>query len=182
MRNVLPSPKRNEDGAIKSFVESPDGTSQSQEKRNARLRVENPMQHVQAFLSVHGAGCYAKHLKIIEYVGFDTGKAGFSCCKIIRFNGKRDVLALFQSVVAFFKLIFQHIRVLFADRVKSVVLCRDFDSRLCLFLSCALIDERELHRNGSVKVVEKIAPVFKNGGLIICLCKLIVNIFKDKAF
>ena len=34
MRNVRPSPKRNEDGAIKSFVESPDGTSQSQEKRN----------------------------------------------------------------------------------------------------------------------------------------------------
>ena len=90
--------------------------------------------------------------------------------------------ALFQSVVAFFKLIFQHIRVLPADRVKSVVLRRNFDSRLCLFLSCALIDERELHQNGSVKVVEKIAPVFKNGGLIICLCKLIVNIFKDKAF
>ena len=61
------------------------------------------------------------------------------------------------------KLIFKHIRVLPADRVKSVVLRRNFDSRLCLFLSCALIDERELHRNGSVKVVEKIAPVFKNG-------------------
>ena len=152
------------------------------EAERLALRVENPMQHVQAFLSVHGAGCYAKHLKIIEYVGFDTGKAGFCGCEIVRFNGKGNVLALFQSVVAFFKLIFQHIRVLFADRVKSVVLRRDFDSRLCLFLSCALIDERELHRNGSVKVVEKIAPVFKNGGLIICLCKLIVNIFKDKAF
>ena len=152
------------------------------EAERLALRVENPMQYVQAFLSVHGAGCYAKHLKIIEYVGFDTGKAGFCGRKIVRFNGKGNVLALFQSVVAFFKLIFQHIRVLPADRVKSVVLRRNFDSRLCLFLSCALIDERELHRNGSVKVVEKIAPVFKNGGLIICLCKLIVNIFKDKAF
>ena len=88
------------------------------------LRVENPMQYVQAFLSVHGAGGYAKHLKIVEYVGFDTGKAGFCRRKIIRFNGKRDVLAFSQSVVAFFKLIFQHIRVLPADRVKSVVLRR----------------------------------------------------------
>ena len=152
------------------------------EAERLALRVENPMQYVQAFLSVHGAGCYAKHLKIIEYVGFDTGKTCFCRRKIVRFNGKGNVLAFFQSVVAFFKLVFQHIRVLPADRVKSVVLRRNFDSRLCLFLSCALIDERELHQNGSVKVVEKIAPVFKNGGLIICLCKLIVNIFKDKAF
>ena len=46
------------------------------------------MQYVQAFLSVHGAGGYTKHLKIIEYVGFDTGKAGFCGCEIVRFNGK----------------------------------------------------------------------------------------------
>ena len=45
------------------------------------------MQYVQAFLSVHGAGGYTKHLKIIEYVGFDTGKAGFCRRKIVRFNG-----------------------------------------------------------------------------------------------
>ena len=31
---------------------------------------------------------------------------------------------------------------------------------------------------GSVKVVEEIAPVLKNGGLVVRLCKLIVNIFK----
>ena len=140
------------------------------------------MQHVQAFLSVHGAGGYIKHLKIIEYVGFDTGKAGFCCRKIIRFNGKRNVLALFQSVVAFFKLIFSISAYSLRIELKSVVLRRDFDSRLCLFLSCALIDEKRLHRNGSVKVVEKIAPVFKNGGLIVCLCKLIVNIFKEQGF
>ena len=30
----------------------------------------------------------------------------------------------------------------------------------------------------SVKVVEEVAPVLKNGGLVVCLCKLIVNIFK----
>jgi len=34
MRKYLPSPKRKEDGAIKSFVDSPDGVSQSKEKEN----------------------------------------------------------------------------------------------------------------------------------------------------
>ena len=62
--------------------------------------------------------------------------------------------------------------------IESVLLCRDID-RLFRFAALRpLIDERELHRNGSVKVVEEVAPVLKNGGLVVCLCKLIVNIFK----
>ena len=76
------------------------------------------------------------------------------------------------------KLVFQHIPVFCADRIESVLLCRDID-RLFRFAALRpLIDERELHRNGSVKVVEEVAPVLKNGGLVVCLCKLIVNIFK----
>ena len=42
-------------------------------------------------------------------------------------------------------------------------------------------DERKLHAHARVKVVEEIAPVFKNGGLIVCLCKLIVNVLKSNA-
>ena len=38
-----------------------------------------------------------------------------------------------------------------------------------------------LHIHACVKVVEEIAPVFKNGGLIVCLCKLIVNVLKSNA-
>ncbi len=44
-----------------------------------------------------------------------------------------------------------------------------------------MIDERELHRYGSVKVVEEVTPVFKNGGLVVCLCKLVVYILVDNA-
>ena len=109
-------------------------------------------------------------------------RRAFAAARLSASMEKVMYLHFSSPLLPFFKLIFKHIRVLPADRVKSVVLRRNFDSRLCLFLSCTLIDERELHRNGSVKVVEKIAPVFKNGCLIVCLCKLIVNIFKDKAF
>ena len=97
------------------------------------------------------------------------------------FNGKGNVFVLHKPVVAFTKLIFQHIRILGADRVKSVLLCRDSDSFFCLFPLRPLIDERKLHAHARVKVVEEIAPVFKNGGLIVCLCKLIVNVLKGNA-
>lgn len=51
-----------------------------------------------------------------------------------------------------------------------------------LFSLCPLIDERELYTHACVKVVEKIAPVFKNGGLVVCLCKLIVDVLKHYIF
>lgn len=86
---------------------------------------------------------------------------------------------LFKPVVALCKLVFEHIRVFGADRVKSVVLRGNVDSFLRFFLLCPLIDERELHRHGSVKVIEEVAPVFKNGGLVVCLCKLIVALKSD---
>ena len=88
---------------------------------------------------------------------------------------------LHKPVVVFTKLIFQHIRILGADRVKSVLLCRDSDSFFCLFPLRPLIDERKLHAHARVKVVEEIAPVFKNGGLIVCLCKLIIDVLEHDA-
>ena len=124
---------------------------------------------------------YPKHLEVIEYVGFNTGKPRPCRRRIVRFNGKRDVLVLYKPVVPFGKLRFQHIGILGADRVKIVVLRRDMDCPRRLFLLCALIDERKLHVYACVKVVEKIAPVFKNGGLIVCLCKLIVDVLKSNA-
>ena len=88
---------------------------------------------------------------------------------------------LHKPVVAFTKLIFQHIGILGADRVESVLLCRDRDCFFCLFPLRPLIDERKLHAYARVKVVEEIAPVFKNGGLIVCLCKLIIDVLEHDA-
>lgn len=44
---------------------------------------------------------YAKHLEIVEYVRFDTGKPRPCRRRIVRFNGKRDVLVLYKPVVPF---------------------------------------------------------------------------------
>jgi len=136
------------------------------------------MQHFKAFIACHGVGRHAQELEVVQYVRFDTGKAGFRRAQTVGFNGKGDIFCFDKPVVALCKLVFQHIPVFCADRIESVLLCRDID-RLFRFAALRpLIDERELHRNGSVKVVEEVAPVLKNGGLVVCLCKLIVNIFK----
>ena len=140
------------------------------------------MQHFQTFIARHRTRRRAQNLKIVQYVGFNTGKAGFCRRQIVGFDTECDILVLHKPVVAFRKLIFQHIPVLGTDRIKSVVLCRDIDSLFRFAAHCPLIDKRELHRHGSVKVVEKIAPVFKDSGLVVRLCKLIVYIFKGDGF
>ena len=40
------------------------------------------MQHFQTVIARHGAGGYAQHLKIVEYVRFDTGKRAFAAAKL----------------------------------------------------------------------------------------------------
>ena len=88
---------------------------------------------------------------------------------------------LYKPVVPFGELIFQHTRVLAADRVESVVL-RGYVNGFFRFLPlCALIDKGKLYAHACVKVVEEVAPVFKNGGLIVAACKLIVYILKRHA-
>ena len=86
------------------------------------------MQHFQAVIARHGAGSYAQHLKIVEYVRFNTGKAGFCRRQAVRFNGKGDVFVLHKPVIPFGKLVFEHIRILGANGIESVVLRRNVDS------------------------------------------------------
>ena len=140
------------------------------------------MQGFKAFVARHGAGGYAKHLKIVKYVGFDTGKPRLCRVQIVGFNGKGDVFRFHKAVVALCKLIFQHIRVLGANGVESVVLRRNCDCFFRVAAPRSSVDERELHRNGSVKVIEEVAPIFKNGGLVVCLCKLIIYVVVGNAF
>ena len=76
------------------------------QRQTARLRVENAMQHFKAFIACHGAGRHAQELKVVEYVRFDTGKAGFRRAQTVGFNGKGDILRLDKPVVALCKLVF----------------------------------------------------------------------------
>ena len=60
------------------------------------------MQHFQAFLApFKGRADTPSTFKVVEYVRFNPGKAGFCRRRIVGFNGKRDVLVLHKPVVPF---------------------------------------------------------------------------------
>ena len=60
------------------------------------------MQHFKAFIACHGAGRHAQELKVVEYVRFDTGKAGFRRAQTVGFNGKGDIFCFDKPVVALY--------------------------------------------------------------------------------
>ena len=88
------------------------------------------------------------------------------------------VLLLDQSVVALGELTLQHSGILRADVVESVLLCRNVDALAELIEACLLIDEGELDENRAIKVVQKVAPVLKDGSFVLVLRKLVVDVLK----
>ena len=79
------------------------------------------------------------------------------------------ILGLNQAVVAAGKLVLQHTGVLGADAVKFVSAGRDRNAPCKGFLRSREVHKGKLELHGAVKVVQKIAPRFKDGGLVLIL-------------
>ena len=70
----------------------------------------------------------------------------------------------------------QHFRVLSPDAVKFIALGRDIDAVRIAVPAGGQVEEGKLKADGAVEVVEEVAPAFKDGGFILVLRKLVVNV------
>ena len=93
-------------------------------------------------------------------------------------NAEGDVFSLYQTVIPFGKLVFEHGNILFADTVKGILLLRDIDCLLVFLHIDHLIYKGKLHPDGGIEVVEEVAVIFKNQRFVLILCQLIVDIEK----
>ena len=132
--------------------------------------------------AVQWIGFHAQHLEIIENIGFDTLQPGFCLPDTLCFDAKRDVLRPNQTVIAFGKLLFQHLRIFHTHIVKRVVLRLDLDYLVVLAHIALVVDERQLKADAGIEVVEEVAPAFKDGVLILVLCQLVVNVVESDGF
>ena len=72
----------------------------------------------------------------------------------------------------------EHFCVFGTDAVKIVCLRLDGNTAFVVLGIGGHIEEGKLKPHRTVKIVEKIAPTLKDGGLVLILSKLIVNIMK----
>ena len=139
------------------------------------------MQHRQPFLPVQGLRQCAHCLKVIQRVQGDPGEPRPGLLAVLRLNSQHQELCLDHAVIAVFKLPAEHIRIEGSHPVKSVPLGGDLNSFAEIRLVHLPAHKGQLHADGSVMGVIHIAQGFKDGGLVIGLCKLIIHIFKLNA-
>ena len=134
------------------------------------------------FHAVQRIGFHAQHLEIIENIGFDTLQPGLCFPDAFRFNAECDVLRPNQTVVAFGKLLFQHLRIFHTHIIELVMLRLDLDDLVVLAHIALVVDERKLKADAGIEIVEEVAPAFKDGVLILVLCQLVVNVVESDGF
>ena len=81
-----------------------------------------------------------------------------------------------QAVVALGKLLAEHLRVLSTNIIKAVLLVRDADG---LFKVCAVrgsVHKGKFKVDARIKEVEERTPFLKNGGLVLLLRQLIIDV------
>ena len=142
--------------------------------------MKNAVHGFQPFIAVHGMGAYSKYLKIVQHIRFNAVKPCLCRAHIFRFHAECYEFQFHKTVVSFGKLIGKHCLILISYGIKVVVLHRNLDCGLC-FSAASLIDKGKLYIHGRIKVVQKVAPVFKDGGFLIRTCKLIIDVGKINA-
>ena len=142
------------------------------------VHIEHIMKHFQPFVAGQRLGFHAESFEVVENVGFNAFELRLCRAEGVRLNAEGDVLLLNQPVIALGELALQHTGILGADVVEGVLLCRNVDALAELIEACLLIDEGELDENRAVEVVQKVAPVLKDGSFVLVLRKLVVDVLK----
>ena len=102
------------------------------------------------------------------------------CCSVLSLSRKCCEFQLYKTVVSFGKLLGKHFLIFRSYGIKVIIPLWNFNRFFC-FSAASLIDKGKLHIHRGIKVIKKVAPVFKDCGFLICFCKLIVDVGKGNA-
>ena len=134
------------------------------------------MHDAQAVIPIQRCSHNTQPLEIVEKVGFNAFQTGLCGAKVVCFDAEGQVFGLNKTVVATGKLVLQHLGILGADGVKFITAGWDGDAPGKGFLGCRQVDKGKLELHGAVKVIQKIAPRFKDCGLVLVLRELVVDV------
>ena len=146
------------------------------------VHVEDGVKLGQPGFAVQDLGGHAQPLEVVQHIGLDTLQPGLGGTDAVGLDGKGQVLGLDEAVVAPRQLVLQHLRVLHPDGVKVIPLGRDGDTVGEGLLGRRQVQKGQLETDGAVKIVEEIAPAFKDGGLVLVLAELVVDVLELDGF
>ena len=140
------------------------------------------MQQAQSLHPVQGFRLHAQTAEVVEDIRLNALQSGLCGFQAVRLHAEGQVLGLNKPVVAAGKLALQHPGVLGAELVEAVALQGDGDAPGVGIPRGGEVDEGELEADGGIEIVEEVAPAVENGGLVLVLVELVVDILKLHGF
>ena len=140
------------------------------------------MQQPQPLPAVHGGGNHPQPLEVIQNSRLNALQPGLGGPDVLRLYAKGQVLGFGQAAAALGKLALQDAGVLPPYIVEIVLLGRNDDVGGGAVVGRGQVQARNLHMHGAVKEVEEVAPALENGGFVIVLAELVVDILELHGF
>ena len=136
------------------------------------------MKLCQPRLAVQGLGGHTQALEVVQDVGLNALQTRLGGLEAVGVDAESKVLGLDKTVVASCQLVLQHGGVLHPDAVKIIPLERNVDGVGKGLLRGREVQKGQLKLNGTVEVVEEIAPALKDRRLVLVLRELIVDVLE----
>ena len=125
---------------------------------------------------------YAQALEVVENVDLNALQPWFCGFQIVCLNAEGNKFCLDQTVIAACKLHLQHFCVFCSELVERILSRRDSYGLRVAVLVGGKIYKGELKMDGTVKIIEEVAPRIEDRGLVLVLVELIIDVLKLHRF
>ena len=140
------------------------------------VHVQHPVHQFQTLPSIQRLGNHAQPMEVVHQVVLDVVKPGLDLRHAFTLHSKGDELGLSQTIIALGKLLAQHLGILRTNIIETVLLVRDTDALFKLGAVGRHVHKGQLKFDGAVEEVQKTAPFLENGGPVLLLGELIIDV------
>jgi len=145
-------------------------------KLGCTVHVEHIVHEFQPLGTVQGLCLHPQPMKVVQQVVLDVVEPGLDLRHALALHAKSDELGLGQTIIALSKLLAQHLAVLRTHIVKAILLVRDTDALFKFGAVGCHVHKGQFKLDAGIEEVQKTAPFLENGGLILLLGKLIIDV------
>ena len=123
-----------------------------------------------------GLCLHPQSVKVVEQVVLNVVQTGLDLRHAFALHTKGDEFGLGQTIIALGKLLAQHLGILRTNIIEAIFLERNADALFKLGAVGCHVHKGQFKFDTGIEEVQKTAPFLENGGLVLLLRQLIVDI------
>ena len=140
------------------------------------VHVEHIVHEFQPLDTVQGLCLHPQPVEVVQQVILDAVQPGFDLRHAFALHTKGDEFGLGQTIIALGKLLAQHLGILGANIIETVLLERNADALFKLGAVRCHVHEGQFKLDAGIKEVQKTAPFLENSSFVLLLGELIIDV------